>query len=104
MLNGVTQLVMTKADVLDAFDKIFIATAYKKGSTVLHDFPYSINKDIEPVYKELPGWQRSLVDIKKVEEFPGELTNYINFLELELEVPITYISVGPDREQIIKLK
>ncbi|MGC9342408.1 MAG: adenylosuccinate synthase, partial [Bacteroidales bacterium] len=104
MLNGVTQLVMTKADVLDTFDTIYAATAYRKGSEIIEDFPYSIEEGIEPVYKELPGWQRSLVDTRKVEEFPRELTNYIAFLEAELGVPVTFVSVGPDREQIIRLK
>lgn len=104
MLNGVTQLVMTKADVLDTFDTIYAATVYRKGSEIIEDFPYSIEEGIEPIYKELPGWQRSLVDTRNVEEFPRELTNYIAFLEAELGVPVSFVSVGPDREQIIRLK
>lgn len=103
MLNGVTQLVMTKADVLDSFNSVFAAVAYRKGSEVIEDFPYSIDEDIEPVYKELPGWQRSLVDIRKASDFPEELKKYISFLEEHLEVPVRFVSVGPDREQIISV-
>ncbi len=104
MLNGVTQLIMTKADVLDAFETIKIATAYQIDGEIIDYFPYSISENVQPVYLELPGWNTSLVDIKKAEEFPGQLRNFIDFLEKELEVPVTYVSVGPDREQIIKLK
>ncbi len=104
MLNGVTQLVMTKADVLDGFETIKIATKYQIDGEIIDYFPYSISKNVQPVYSELPGWNTSIVDFKKVEEFPDQLKNYIDFLEKELEVPITYVSVGPNREQIIKLK
>ena len=104
MLNGVTQLIMTKTDVLDTFDTIKIAVAYKINNKTIHRFPFSINEDIEPIYKEIPGWNTSLVDVKKKEEFPAALNDYIAFLEKELEVPISIVSVGPDREQIIKMK
>lgn len=103
MLNGVTQLVMTKADVLDKFEKIYVATAYKKGNEEIYEFPYSIEEDIEPVYKELKGWKTSLTGIRKKEDFPEKLKAYITFLEKELKVPVKYVSVGPDREQIISL-
>jgi adenylosuccinate synthase len=103
MLNGVTQLVMTKADVLDSFDKIYAATAYKRGDKTITEFPYSIEDDLRPVYTELPGWKQSLTEIKDKNDFPSELKSYIRFLESELEVPIKFVSVGPDREQIIRL-
>ncbi|MFW5645402.1 MAG: adenylosuccinate synthetase, partial [Bacteroidota bacterium] len=103
MINGVTQLVMTKADVLDAFDSIKVATAYKTGNKLRKDFPYSIDGDIKPAYKELPGWNKSLVDLRKAEDFPPQFKTYINFLETELQVPVRFVSVGPDREQIIQL-
>lgn len=103
MLNGVTQLVMTKADVLDNFDSIFAATAYKWGGKIISDFPYSIDENIEPVYEELPGWKTNLTSIKSKKEFPENFMQYINFLEKELGVPVSYVSTGPDREQIINL-
>ena len=104
MLNGVTQLIMTKADVLDAFDTIHVATAYKRDNEILTDFPYSLDESIEAVYTELPGWKTSLVNIRKQNEFPRELKEYIKFLENILEVPVKYVSVGPDREQIIPVE
>ncbi len=103
MLNGVTQLVMTKTDVLDKFDTIYASTAYKKNDEILYEFPYQLDDNIEPVYKELPGWKTDLTKIREKEDFPDELKSYIKFLEKELEVPIKFVSVGPDREQIIHL-
>jgi adenylosuccinate synthase len=102
MLNGVTQLVMTKVDVLDSFDTIKVGIAYKSGDKLLNDFPYLLTEDVEPVFVEFPGWNKSLMDIRTEQDFPEALKNYISFLEKELEVPIKYVSVGPDREQIIK--
>ena len=101
MLNGVTQLVMTKADVLDSFKSIKVATAYKRNSEIIHHFPFQLNDDIEPVYEELPGWETDLSGIRKKSDFPSEFMNYVGYLEKELQVPINFISVGPDREQII---
>lgn len=103
MLNGVTRLIMTKADVLDAFESIEVATAYKQGENIIHEFPYQLTPDIQPVYTRLPGWNKSLVDIRDPKDFPSELKEYISFLERELEVPVAYVSVGPNREQIIQL-
>ena len=104
MLNGVTQLIMTKADVLDTFDTILAATTYKKGNTIISDFPYELDETIEPVFTELPGWKTSLVNIRSQSEFPQELREYIKFLENELGVPVKFVSVGPDREQIIPVE
>ncbi len=101
MLNGVTQLVMTKADVLDSFPTIKLATAYKTGNQTITDFPYMLQDDVEPVYTELEGWNTSLVNIRSREDFPSQLIAYISFLEKELEVPVSIVSVGPNREQII---
>lgn len=103
MLNGVTQLVMTKADVLDKFETIKAAIAYKKGEQEIEDFPYELDDEIESVYTELPGWNTDLTSIRSADEFPPELKSYIAFLEKELKVPVRYVSVGPDREQIIKI-
>lgn len=101
MLNGVTQLIMTKGDVLGCFDTIKIATAYKIGDTVTEEFPYELPENLEPVYKELPGWNCDLTGLKSEDEFPQPLKDYIKYLEDELEVPISIVSVGPDREQTI---
>ncbi|MCF8226521.1 MAG: adenylosuccinate synthase [Bacteroidales bacterium] len=103
MLNGVTQLIMTKTDVLDSFENIKIATAYKVNDEVTDRFPYSLDVSIEPVYTELPGWNTNLTGVRDKEQFPPELVDYIKFLEKELQVPVKFVSVGPDREQIIEL-
>lgn len=101
MLNGVTQLIMMKSDVLDDFDTIKVCTAYKVNGKETQDFPFSIDEGVEPIYKELPGWKADMTKIKAENEFPEAFKNYIKFLETELNVPITIVSVGPDREQTI---
>ncbi len=101
MLNGVTQLIMTKGDVLSSFKTVKVATAYKIGDTTIDRFPFELPQNLQPVYKEFPGWDIDLTGIKREDEFPGELSNYISYLESELNVPITIVSVGPDREQTI---
>ncbi len=104
MLNGVTQLIMTKTDVLDNFEIIKVATAYRVGEEMTDQFPYSLEEDIEPVYTELPGWKTDLTGVRNKEQFPEELSEYIQFLEKELQVPVKFVSVGPDREQIIEMQ
>ena len=104
MLNGVTQLIMTKADVLDSFETIRAVTAYKIGGKEISDFPYEIDEDTKPVFTDLKGWKTDLTSVRNKNQFPKALQDYINFLEKELNVPVTYVSVGPDREQIIKVK
>jgi len=103
MLNGVTQLIMTKTDVLDSFDTIRVATAYKVNGELTDRMPYDLNAEVEAVYTELPGWKTDLTGVRSREQFPPELRDYISFLEKELKVPVKFISVGPDREQIIEL-
>ncbi len=102
MINGVTNLIMMKSDVLDGFDEIKACVAYKiKGETVT-DFPYSIEEDtLEPVYVTLPGWKTDMTQMKSEAEFPENFKKYINFLETELGTPISIVSIGPDREQTI---
>ena len=104
MLNGVTQLIITKADVLDSFDTIRVATAYKSGNKTFTDFPYEIDDQTKPVYTDLPGWKTDLTTTRNKKDFPKALKQYIAFLEKELDVPVSYVSVGPDREQIIKVR
>ena len=104
MINGVTQLIMTKGDVLGCFETIKIATAYKTDVGIINEFPFELPENLEPVYKEMPGWHCDLTNVRTEKDFPKELKNYIKFIEDELEVPVTIVSVGPDREQIIVRK
>ena len=101
MVNGVTQLIMMKSDVLDTFPTIKACVAYKVNGVETPDFPYNIESGVEPVYKELPGWQTDMTQFTSEEQFPEAFKNYIKFLEEQLETPITIISIGPDREQTI---
>jgi adenylosuccinate synthase len=103
MLNGVTQLIMTKTDVLDSFETIKVATAYVVDGEISDRLPYNLDAEIKPIYTELPGWKTDLTGVRSKEQFPKELNEYIRFLEKELKVPVKYISVGPDRDQIIEL-
>lgn len=105
MLNGVTQLIMMKSDVLDGFDTIKACVAYKVNGKETRDFPFSIETGtIEPVYVELPGWKTDMTAITSEDQFPSNFKAYIDFLEKELETPITIVSVGPDRLQTIERK
>ena len=101
MLNGVTQLIMMKSDVLDTFPTIKACTSYKVNGVETREFPFSIDEGIEPQYVELPGWNCDLSKCKSEADFPKEFKDYIAFLEKELETPITILSVGPDRDQTI---
>jgi adenylosuccinate synthase len=101
-INGVTELMMMKADVLSGFDNIKVCTAYKyKGEEIQH-LPYNIEEEyVTPLYTEMKGWSKDLTKLSKAEELPATLNDYIAFLEEELNVPIKIVSVGPDRTQTI---
>ncbi len=101
MLNGVTALIMTKADVLDTFDTIMIATAYKVNGKITNTMPYEIDVPIEPIYKEFSGWKTDITGLRKEGELPEKLKQYIKFIETETGVPITIVSVGPNRDATI---
>lgn len=102
MINGVTKLIMMKSDVLDDFDEVKACTAYKVNGELTDKMPYSLDGvDLEPVYTSLPGWKTDMTGMKSESEFPKEFTDYIKFLEKELETPIAIVSIGPDREQTI---
>ncbi len=103
MLNGVTQLIMTKTDVLDTFDMIRVATAYSVDGELTDQMPFDLDVEVKPVFTEMSGWNTDLTGVRSKEQFPKELKEYITFLEKELKVPVKYVSVGPDREQIIEL-
>ena len=103
MINGVTQLIMMKSDVLDDFPVIKACTAYRVDGKLTDRFPFSIDGDkVEPVYVELPGWQTPMSGMTSEKEFPKEFNDYIAFLEKELKTPIAIVSVGPDRTQTIE--
>ncbi len=104
MVNGVTQLIMMKSDVLDSFDTIKACVAYRQNGQEIDYFPYSVEEGIEPVYEELPGWQTDMTRLTTEEQFPEAFSNYIRFLEQQLETPIKIISIGPDRAQTIVRK
>ena len=101
MINGVTQLIMMKSDVLDSFETIKVCVAYKVKGEEIEEFPYDICEEVEPVYVEMPGWKTDMTKMTSEDEFPEEFNAYLNFLEEELEVPVKIVSVGPDREQTI---
>jgi adenylosuccinate synthase len=105
MLNGVTELIMMKADVLDSFDTIYVCTHYEHNGETIDYMPYDIiSIEPKPVLKAVAGWKTDLTQITSTTQIPQELTDYIAFLEKELEVPIKYLSVGPDRKQTLALK
>ncbi|MBK6976772.1 MAG: adenylosuccinate synthase [Cytophagaceae bacterium] len=106
MLNGVTQLIMMKADVLNIFDEIKICTHYKlPDGTITEELPYDIcDIEITPVYKTMKGWAKSLVGITDFEKMPVELQEYTSYIEKEVGVPVTYVSTSPDRTATLQRK
>jgi len=103
-LNGVSQLLMMKADVLSGFDTLKICTSYRYKAEEIYHFPFSIDEnELEPIYTQMKGWKKDLTQLKNKEEIPSELIEYVKFIENYLGVKMSYISVGPDREQIISL-
>ncbi|MBQ7773845.1 MAG: adenylosuccinate synthase [Bacteroidales bacterium] len=101
MLDGVTELIMMKADVLDTFETIKVATGYRVGGVETDQVPYDTYAEVEPIYKEFKGWNKDLSQVTREEELPFEFMNYVRFIEKELNVPISVISLGPDRVQTI---
>tara|TARA_B100000513_G_scaffold195338_1_gene125762 strand:- start:129 stop:1385 length:1257 start_codon:yes stop_codon:yes gene_type:complete len=102
MINGVTELCMMKADVLDSFEEINVCTHYNINGEEFDYFPFEIGKDTIPVYKSLKGWNTDITNLIDQNNLPKELLDYIHFLEAELEVPIKIVSVGPNRSATIK--
>ncbi len=103
MINGVTQLFMMKADVLNIFEEIKVCTEFKlSDGTITDHLPFDVSNDnLTPVYKTFKGWNQSLSHCNSVDSLPEELTAYIEFLEKELKTPINIISIGPDRSETI---
>ncbi len=101
MVDGVTGLIMMKSDVMDDFDTVKVATAYKINGEVVDYFPYEVTDNLEPVYTEFKGWKTPISGIRKYEDFPAEFKAYVEFIEEQTGVPVKIISVGPDREETI---
>jgi adenylosuccinate synthase len=101
-VNGVTQLMMMKGDVLSGFDTLKVCTSYNyKGEKIQH-LPYNIEEEnVTPIYTEFKGWKADLTGMNTYDSLPQELVDYIEFIEKEVEVPIKIVSVGPDRKQTI---
>jgi adenylosuccinate synthase len=86
---------------MNNFDTIKVATAYKIGNETVGDFPYECPNDVEPVYREFPGWKSDITGVRKYEDFPEKFKQYVDFIEKETGCPIRIISVGPDRKEIV---
>ena len=105
MINGVTELSMMKADVLSVFETIKVCTHYQINGEIVDYLPFDIDGvEITPIYKELEGWNCDLTELHNYESSPQALKDYVSYLEKELEVPITVVSVGPDRKQTLQNK
>jgi len=101
MINGITKLFMTKADVMSGFKTIKICTSYKVDGQECVELPFNNDSVIEPVYTIMPGWEENISGIKEFNKLPTSLKKYIEFIETETNVPITLVSVGPDRKETI---
>jgi adenylosuccinate synthase len=101
-VNGVTQLMMMKADVLSGFKSLKVCTAYNYKGDIIHHFPYNVEaENISPIYTDFEGWAEDLTEMNNESTLPKSLNAYIDFLEKELQIPIKVVSVGPDRKQTI---
>ncbi|OUR92275.1 adenylosuccinate synthase [Flavobacteriales bacterium 34_180_T64] len=101
-INGVTQLIMMKGDVLSGFKTLKVCTAYNYNGNEITHLPFNIEaENVTPLYTDFKGWDEDLTQMTEASQMPKELNDYIAFLEKELEIPITIVSVGPDRKQTI---
>jgi adenylosuccinate synthase len=104
MINGVTKIVMTKADVLDTFDELQVCTAYKSDEKEMKEIPFQLNGvNIKPIYQSFPGWKMNSSELKNEKNLPEAMQHYVNFINQYLGVGIKYVSNGPGRDQIILL-
>lgn len=101
MVDGVTKFIMMKADVMNDFDTIKVAEAYEIDGRRVTEFPYDIQDDVKPVYREFKGWKTDLKQVRRYEDFPAEFKTYVEYIERETGVPVAIISVGPDRDETI---
>ena len=101
-VNGVTQLMMMKGDVLSGIDKLLICTSYECNGETIHHLPFSLNEEnLKPKYIEMNGWHEDITQCTTFDELPSQLKGYVTFIENFLETPIRLVSVGPDRKQTI---
>ena len=101
-VNGVTQLMMMKGDVLSGIDKLKICTSYDYRGETIHHLPFSLNEEnLTPKYIEMNGWEEDITQCTSFDELPSQLKEYVAFIEDFLETPIRLVSVGPDRKQTI---
>jgi adenylosuccinate synthase len=102
MINGVTQLALTKLDVLNGFDEIQIADSYKYDGKISNELPYDLdNVNIEPQYQSVKGWNQDLTSAKKLEDLPALAKDYLNLIKTKLNTPIGFVSIGPERDELI---
>lgn len=101
MMNGVTGLIMMKADVMNDFDTIKVATAYELDGKQIDYFPYEAGDDLKPVYREFKGWKCDICKVRNYDDFPQEFRDYVEYIEKETGVPVKIISVGPDRDETV---
>lgn len=102
MLNGVTDLMMMKADVMDKFETINVATKYKVNNVLTDEIPYDLTEgDIEPVFEKVKGWNKDLSDVSSFGEMPEELRQYVDYVETKTGVQVSMVSIGPDRSQTL---
>ena len=101
MINGITQLFMTKADVMSGFKTIKICTSYKIDGKDCLQLPFGTDSIIDPMYTEVPGWYEDITGIREFNKLPENLKKYIDFIEKHTGIPVTMVSVGPDRKETI---
>jgi adenylosuccinate synthase len=101
MINGITKLFMTKADVMSGFKTIKICTSYKVNGKICNELPFNNDCEIETVYTEIDGWNEVITKYREFSELPSALKKYIEFIETQTGVPVTIVSVGPDRKETI---
>lgn len=102
MINGVTQLIMMKSDVMNDFDTVRVATAYDIDGQRTTEFPYTVTENLKPIYTDFEGWKCDLRNCRSYDEFPAAFKRYVDFIERETGVPVKIISVGPDRAETIE--
>ncbi len=101
MVDGATQLIMMKSDVLNDFDTVKVAVAYEIDGERVEHFPYTVEGEIKPIYREFKGWKQDICSVRDYDDFPAEFKEYVEFIEASTGVPVKVISVGPDRDETI---
>ena len=104
MLNGVTSMIMTKADVLSGFENLRVATAYLVNGKITTEVPFDTYAQVEPVYSEIPGWKEDISGVRTKDDLPEKLKSYVRFIENYIGVPVAMVSVGPDREATVVMQ